>query len=149
MAKSYNLSTRNDFPKALFEDTIETLTTLRNAKIKIGLVTATTLSSLENDFTTLNISKELFDYIQTEEDTIYHKPDSRVFEPALKWLAQENIHPNEVIYVGDSLGDMKAALGAGLQFLGVHTGLISLEEFRENQVNGVQRLKEITELLIP
>jgi phosphoglycolate phosphatase len=148
-AVSYNLHVRKDFPKTLFEDTIETLTILRNKEMKIGLVTATTLSNLENDFTTLNISKHLFDYIQTEEDTIYHKPDSRVFEPALKWLAQKHIYPHEVLYVGDSLNDMKAALGAGFQFLGVHTGLTSIEEFRQNQVNGIQRLREVTEILTP
>ena len=116
--------------------------------MKIGLVTATTLSNLENDFTTLHISKQLFDYIQTEEDTIYHKPDSRVFEPALKWLAQEGISPNEILYVGDSLNDMKAALGAGLQFLGVHTGLTSQADFRQHQVHGMQRLRELTQLLM-
>ncbi len=148
-AMSHNLCARKDFPKVLFEDTIKTLVFLRNTKMKIGLVTATTLSSLENDFTTLNISRQLFDYVQTEEDTVYHKPDSRVFAPALKWLAQEQIHPNEVLYVGDSLNDMKAALGAGLQFLGIPTGLTSLEEFRQNQANGIQRLREITELLTP
>jgi len=147
MAMSYNICTRKDFPKALFKDTIKTLTALRGAGIKIGLVTETTSSSLNNDFETLCISKKLFDYIQTEDDTIYHKPDTRVFEPTLKWLAQENIGPNEALYVGDSLNDMKAALSAGLQFLGVGTGLASLDQFKQHGVNSIRKLKELTQLL--
>jgi phosphoglycolate phosphatase-like HAD superfamily hydrolase len=104
---------------------------------------------LNDDFATLNIPEQLFDYIQTEDDTIYHKPDSRVFEPALKWLTKEKIQPGEVIYVGDSLNDMRAAIDAGLQFLGVQTGLTSLEEFQQNQSSGIQQLIELTRLLIP
>lgn len=147
MAMSYNICTRKDFPKQLFSDTIKTLTTLRKNSIKIGLVTATTFSSLENDFTTLNIPRQLFDYIQTEDDTIYHKPDSRVFEPTLKWLAKQGIQTDEVIYVGDSLNDMKAAQGAGLQFIGVGTGLVTPDEFKQNGVNAIKGLKEIIQLL--
>jgi phosphoglycolate phosphatase-like HAD superfamily hydrolase len=149
MAMSYNICTRTEFPKVLFKDTIKTLTALREAGMKIGLVTATTSSSLGNDFTTLKIPKKLFDYIQTEDDTIYHKPDSRVFEPTLKWLTQQNIRANEVIYVGDCLKDMQSALGAGFQFLGVQTGLTSLEEFKQQGVHGVERLKEVAKLLCP
>lgn len=146
MAMSYNIATRKDFPKSLFDDSIKTLTSFRKAGLKVGLVTATTLSSLENDFKTLNISKHLFDYIQTEDDTNYHKPDSRVFQPTIEWLAEQGIKPSEVAYVGDSLKDMAAAVGAGFHFIGVCTGLITLEEFEQQKAAAVKRLAELLPL---
>ena len=146
MAMTYNIATRKDFPKSLFEDTIKTLKNLRKRKMKIGLVTATTQSSLTNDFKTLHISEKLFDYIQTEDDTIYHKPDPRVFGPTLNWLSENEIKREEVVYVGDGLNDMKAAQGAGLEFIGVGTGLTSLEEFAKHQVRAIPKLSDILEI---
>ncbi|MGB7978250.1 MAG: HAD-IA family hydrolase [Chlamydiales bacterium] len=147
MAMSYNLATRSQFPKLLFKDTISTLKKIRKMGKKMGLVTATTTSSLDNDFKTLNISKKLFDYIQTEDDTSFHKPDKRVFAPALQWIASEQITPKEVIYVGDSLNDMEAAIGAGFQFIGVSTGLVSVEEFAQRNVKALKKLSDLESLI--
>lgn len=143
MAMSYNLATREKFPKSVFEDTLDTLATLQKSGLKLGLVTATTLSSLEHDLKTLKISKDLFEYIQTEDDTVVHKPDPRVFDPMLRWLSAQNIQPSEVVYVGDAITDMKAALGAGFSFIGVCTGLISSEEFARQNVQSIQRLGDL------
>jgi HAD superfamily hydrolase (TIGR01549 family) len=145
MAMSYNLATREKFPKSVFEDTLDTLATLQKLGLKLGLVTATTLSSLEHDLKTLKIPKDLFQYIQTEDDTVVHKPDPRVFDPMLRWLSAQNIQPSEVVYVGDAITDMKAALGAGFSFIGVCTGLISSEEFTRQNVQSVQRLGDLKE----
>lgn len=142
-AMFYNTCARANFPKRLFDDTLETLEALRKTGIKTGIVTATTLLSLENDFATLGISRELFDYIQTQEDTMFHKPDPLVFEPALQWLLENGIQPHEVIYVGDSLNDMRAAIDAGLHFIGVGTGLVSIEEFAEHKASVVKKLSEV------
>lgn len=143
MAMAYNIATRSLFPKKLFPDTLLTLKTLREMGKKIGLVTATTTSSLEHDFHTLGIEKKLFDYIQTEDETIVHKPDPRVFEPTFSWLKEAKISPSQVIYIGDHLNDMRAALGAGFQFIGVGTGMVSLKEFSENSVKAVSKLKDL------
>lgn len=143
IAMSYNIATRSKFPKTLFKDTISTLSTLHGLGKKLGLVTATTCSSLEYDLKTLRIPSELFDYIQTEDDTVFHKPDSRVFDPALLWAAKQGIQPHEVLYVGDHLNDMFAARGAGIGFIGVGTGLISTEEFKEHQAKGISHLSDL------
>ncbi|WP_414479912.1 HAD family hydrolase, partial [Pseudomonas aeruginosa] len=74
------------------------------------------------------------DYTQTADDTPFHKPDPRVFEPALTWLETQDVRPEEVYYIGDGLHDMKAALGAGFNFLGVETGLVTAEQFAEHNV---------------
>lgn len=146
MAMSYNICTRKDYPKALFEDTLATITGLRNAKIKTGIVTSTTNSSLDNDFKTLGISRQLFDYIQTEDETIFHKPDSRVFEPTLKWLAQQKIKPSEALYIGDSLTDMNAVAGVGIQFLGITRGLTTQKEFEKHGGRAIKKLADLSKL---
>ena len=147
IAMSYNIATRSKFPKTLFKDTIRTLSTLRSLGKKLGLVTATTGSSLEYDLKTLGIPIELFDYIQTEDDTVFHKPDLRVFDPALLWMAKQGIQPHEVLYVWDHLNDMLAARGAGIGFIGVGTGLISAEEFKEHRVKGINQLSGLIDEL--
>lgn len=143
IAMSYNIATRNQFPKKRFNDAIETIQALRGKQILTGVVTATTRSSLEHDWRTLHMEKELFDYIQTEDDTAIHKPDPRVFSPALEWLKAAEISPSEVAYIGDSLNDMKAAQGAGFIPIGVATGLITVEEFTRFGVKGIQNLSEL------
>lgn len=145
-AMAHNLSTRHFFPKLLPDDTIETLESLHKMGKILGLITATARFSLENDLKTLGIPKSLFDYIQTEDDTNVHKPDPAVFNPIKEKLLQSNIHPHEVVYVGDGLHDMKAAKGAGFNFIGIGTGLVTPEEFQSHQVVGIHSLKELLSL---
>lgn len=145
MAMSYNIATRDKFPKLLFKNTIKTLKAIRESGKKVGLVTSTTRSSLKHDFLTLNIPAELFDYVQTEEDTLFHKPNPGVFDPVLKWIEQEEIQPHEVLYIGDHLYDMVAAQKAGFGFIGVGTGLISVQEFKQHSVDAVSELIHLLE----
>lgn len=143
-AMAHNIATRDLFPKRCFEGTVETLAALRAQGLKIGLVTATARFSLQHDFLTLHIPETLFDYVQTEEDTKFHKPDPLVFAPTIGWLAEQHIAPCETIYVGDTLNDMRAALGAGFQFIGVGTGLVSPEEFEKENVRAVAKLSDLS-----
>ena len=83
-----------------------------------------------------HIKAVFFDHDDTLVNTIepiwkLHKHDPRVFEPALSWLKERSIQPEEVLYVGDSLNDAAAALGAGFSFLGVETGLFTAAQFRK------------------
>ena len=132
-----------DFPKILHDDTLSTLALIKNSGKKIGVITATTRPNLMYDFKTMRFPSNLFDYTQTEEDTAYHKPDPRVFEPTLNWLKQNKVKTSEVIYVGDGLHDMKAALGAGFDFIGVSTGLITQSEFIKHGVKAINRLSDL------
>jgi phosphoglycolate phosphatase len=128
-ALSRVMDIHKNFPKLLFEDTIPTLETLHQGGIKLGLVTAASRFSLEHDLDDLAIPRSLFDFIQSEEDSEFHKPDPRVFTAALTWLEAQHISPEEVTYVGDGLHDAKAALGAGFNFIGVETGLVTHKQF--------------------
>lgn len=143
MAMSYNIATKDRFPKTIFRDTLATLKFFRKEKKKIGLVTATSLHSLRCDFQHCGILDNYFDYIQTEDDTVFHKPDPRVFGPTLKWFAENHIEPFEVLYIGDHLKDFEAAKGAGFKFIGVVTGITLAEEFAERQVPYVHQLSDL------
>lgn len=136
-------SIHRNFPKTLFADTASVLAAVRASRRAIGVLTATEGWSIRYDYESLGIALDLFDYIQACEDTVHHKPDRRVFDPALTWLAVRGIEPHEVLYVGDGLHDMRAAIDAGLSFVGVSTGLVSVSQFREHGVRAVTALSEI------
>jgi beta-phosphoglucomutase-like phosphatase (HAD superfamily) len=139
-AMAKNMATHEAFPKELFAATIPTLRHIKAAGKLIGIITATSRSSFEYDLTLHGVPRELVDYTQTANDTAYHKPDPRVFEPAVVWLAERQVEPNEVVYIGDSLYDMEAALGAGFAFLGVETGIVTAEQFAEQGANSIQNI---------
>jgi phosphoglycolate phosphatase-like HAD superfamily hydrolase len=134
----------SDFPKVIFDETVRTLQALKAAGKHIGIVTATSRRNLENDLDITGISRQLIDYTQTEDDTDYHKPDPRVFEPTVAWLSGLSVQPAEALYVGDGVHDMKAALGAGFGFIGVATGLVTQEDF---QVHGAQSVQTLGQLI--
>jgi len=137
------MATHKDFPKILLEDTKQVLAQLRKSGKKLGVITATSRRSFEFDLSTMKIPKSMFDYTQTEEGSEYHKPDSRVFDPTKKWLSRHGIKPSEVVYVADGLHDMKAALGAGFEFIGVSTGLVTQADFKKSGARSIRTLGDL------
>lgn len=129
--------THADFPKEIFAATVPTLKHIKAAGKLIGIVTATTRFSFEYDLDLHQVPRELIDYTQTADDTSYHKPDPRVFEPAIDWLKEQQIQADEVMYIGDGLHDMRAAVGAGFSFLGVETGLVTAKQFQAENAKSI------------
>jgi phosphoglycolate phosphatase-like HAD superfamily hydrolase len=146
-ALANNASCHEDFPKVLLSETIPTLEQIHSQGKLIGILTATSRFSFEHDLTLHKIPRELIDYTQTADDTPFHKPDPRVFGSALKWLAKHHIAPNEVLYVGDSLHDMRAAQDAGLNFIGVETGLVTAEQFSEHAVESIPTITALSKII--
>jgi phosphoglycolate phosphatase-like HAD superfamily hydrolase len=142
-AMAHTLTHHQEYPKLLLPHTIPTIKHLRAAGKLIGIITATSRTSFEHDVTSLGIPKDCIDYVQTAEDTPFHKPDPRVFEPAIAWLKAQNITPDEVMYVGDGLQDMKAAIGAGFSFLGVETGLITADQFTAAEAKSIPDIGQL------
>lgn len=142
-ALDHNVAHHTEFEKGMFEATVPTLRKLKAKGKLIGIITATSRFSLEHDLKHHKVPLELIDFIQSSDETNYHKPDPKVFNPVIKWLNEKGIKNDEVLYIGDGLHDMKAALGAGFNFLGVQTGLISAEEF---ETSGAQSISSISEL---
>jgi phosphoglycolate phosphatase-like HAD superfamily hydrolase len=142
-ALANNTACHEDFPKELFEATIPTLARVKAAGKLLGIVTATSRFSFEHDLDHHQIPRDLLDYTQTADDTAFHKPDSRVFDPLLEWIETHDIKPDEVLYAGDGLHDMKAALGAGFDFIGVETGLVTPMQFKEAGVRSVPDISRL------
>ena len=140
---STSLAHHEEFPKPIFPESIPTLRRLHAAGKVIGIITATLRFSFKHDLDLHNVPRNIIDYTQTADDTNFHKPDPRVFDPAKLWLAERSIEPSETIYVGDGLKDMKAALGAGFRFLGVESGLVTADEFRQNGASSVASIAEV------
>jgi len=75
--------------------------------------------------------------LQGSEATDYHKPDGKVFAPALKLLAEQGIDKSSVVYVGEALSDLRAANDAQLGFIAVTQGLVDAAEFTATGVHTV------------
>ena len=120
---------------------------LKSLNILTGIVTSTSAESLQKDLRRYVLPSAFLDYIQTEDDTKFHKPDSKVFDPLMKWLSQHDITDQQVLYVGDGLHDMKAAQNSNFRFIGVTTGLITSEEFDKHGVISANGLSDLLEFL--
>lgn len=121
------LREKANFPKEIFPKSKELLNNLRLAGKIIALVTSTNTKSLALDFVHNALEDDTFDHVFTIDDTEYHKPDKRVFDP----LLSHGYKPEEVIYIGDARTDFMAARDAGFDFIGVATGLLSVEDFTQ------------------
>jgi len=83
--------------------------------------------------------------LQGSDETQVHKPDPDVFLPLIEKLRENSIGREDILYVGDSLDDLKAATAAGIGFIAITTGLYSEEDFRKNGAQII--LKDLTELI--
>jgi HAD superfamily hydrolase (TIGR01549 family) len=133
------------FPKELHDATTDTIQMLLERGIKLGIVTATNKVFLLRDLEHLNIPSEQFFFLQAADETDFHKPDPRVFEPILGELERRGISNDETMYVGDALTDWYAARDAGMHFIGVTTGLHTADEFKAaGAPNTIARLSELS-----
>ena len=141
--RAANRALEPQFPKNIHDDTIAVLGTLALHGIVTGVVTSTNSEFAVADLTRLHVPEDAFLFVQGAEATSYHKPDGRVFDLALARLAELGIHSFEVLYVGDAIMDHEAAVNAGIEFLGVATGFISIEQFQARGAEAIARLGEI------
>ena len=74
----------------------------------------------------------------------FQKPDPRAFDVLKPHLGEFN--REEVLYVGDHLGDMQAAHGAGLKFVAVLTGYFTRKEFLAQGLGGENIIEDVSKL---
>lgn len=122
-------SISDDYPKIPFPGTTEKLIELGSQGLVLGILTSMSKEGVDRDFTYLPYEEDWFFSVQTEDDTEFHKPDSRVFGPTLERLAEIGLTAADVVYIGDNVFDFQATTGAGIDFIGVATGLTSVSEF--------------------
>lgn len=118
-----------EFPKEYQPHALTMIAHLRAAGLRLGLMTGMFWEGAKIDLLHLKFPLEDFAVLQGSEATPYHKPDPRVFEPALETLKQSGIE-NGIVYVGETLNDYYAARDAGLDFIGVTLGSVDEATFK-------------------
>ena len=111
--------------------TVETvIRELFNQGLKLGIVTSKTNQEMIDEFNHFNLN-QYFDTIITASDTILHKPNPEPIQEAIDRL---KVDKKEVIYIGDSIYDMKAAHSCGVSFGLAKWGAQNLELFSEADI---------------
>lgn len=103
----------NEYPggAVVYDGVADVLKTLHPHLLQ-AVVSAKTRQQYEIDF----VQNGLHRYIDTAvlcEDTKNHKPDP---EPLLEGLKRLGLQAEEVLYIGDTCSDYKAAISAGIDF---------------------------------
>lgn len=143
------LSERKNFSRIPYKESVNTIRKIQNNNIKVGILSAGTKRYLVEELINLGFQVEEFSIIQGSDETEFHKPDPKVFLPIIQKLEKEGINKNEIVYVGDSVDDYLAATGAGLDFIGVTTGLYSEKDFKERGVKTIiNEIEEVVEKVI-
>ena len=128
----------------LFYDTIETLKTLKDRGINIGIVSSRMGARIDKILEHLNCRKYV-DHIIGYENVSTHKPNP---EGLIKALDYFKCNKKDVLYVGDSYIDAKAAENGQIDFIGVTTGTTSQKDFKEyNNIKIVNNLSSILEFV--
>lgn len=110
----------------LFPGIRETLTTLKEKGIHLGIVTSRSRAEYEKDFLPFGL-KEFFNTVICADDTLRHKPDG---EPVREYLRRQNAQPEEAVYIGDTVYDMACAADAGVEGALALWGCASPEHIR-------------------
>ncbi|QIN82118.1 HAD-IA family hydrolase [Rubrobacter tropicus] len=112
-----------------FPGIAESLQRLRDAGVKVAVVTSKRRRSVEMALEALPSLDLVVDRFVTLEDTTEHKPNP---EPLLRGLELVGDVPKEnAVYVGDSPFDVQAARAAGLRSVAVSWGAFSEDTLRQ------------------
>ncbi len=131
-----------EYAKQSFAFTIPALGRAAEQGYQLAIVSNVADNLLKKDAESLGISLDEFSFVQTSDDgkTVHKKPDPRVFNPLLRAL---QVHPGQVLYVGDELKDYYAAHRAGLSFIGVESGMATSDEFTTAGARSVPTIENL------
>ena len=111
----------------LYPGVKEMLVSLREQGYRLGIVTTKFAYRVRNIMKKFDV-EDLFDVFIGVGDVTKVKPDPEGLFLAVKRLG---VKKEEVLYIGDSYVDAKAAEAAGMKFAGVLTGTTTREEFEK------------------
>lgn len=111
----------------LYPGVKEMLVSLREQGCRIGIVTTKFAYRVQNIMKKFD-AEDLFDVIIGVGDVTKVKPDP---EGLLLAVERLGVKKEDVLYVGDSFVDAKAAEAAGMKFAGVLTGTTTREAFEQ------------------
>ncbi|MBP1649682.1 MAG: putative phosphatase [Bacteroidetes bacterium] len=119
----------------------EVLRFLKSKNVRLAVFTGKGKRTTDITLGVLGIAG-YFDLIVSGNDVIRHKPDP---EGILKVIGAFDLRPQEVLMVGDSLGDIKASRGAGVNMAAVLWDSYDSERVRNAGAEYV--FHEVAELL--
>lgn len=96
----------------IFPEIAQTLNQLQSSGYKLGIVTSKLRQEFESDFPRFGLSG-YFETVVCADDTLEHKP---LPAPMYKYMEISKTASHELLYIGDSIYDMKCALGAAVDF---------------------------------
>lgn len=116
---------------------------IADAEKKIGLVTSTHQKYIKDKLVPLAHAgvDSLFETIITIDDAPNVKPAA---DPLLLCIKRLNVTGNKSVYVGDLRTDIRAGKAAGMQTIGVLTGIDDLDGLKNEQPNGI--IKSVADL---
>ncbi|WP_281890798.1 pyrophosphatase PpaX [Paenibacillus sp. YYML68] len=138
--REYNIRRHDELVQA-FPYVAETLHTLREAGVKLGVVTSKMRRTTDMGLKLTGIL-DYFGSVITVDDVERAKPDP---EGIFKAIAELGGKPEETLMVGDSHYDLEAAHNAGVACVGVSWSLKGLEYLR--QYNPTYLIDDMRELL--
>lgn len=127
----------------VFPEIYNTLTTLKETGVKLGIVTGSGETSLELLYSAG--VQELFDAVLIDADVTHRKPHP---EGLLKCMDALGADPANTVYVGDTAIDMQASRAAGMTAIAVLSGAgnsVSLCEAGAHRI--IQSHEGLTDLL--
>ena len=104
----------NEYPEGAtpYPGMVDTLERLQQLGVRQAVVSSKMRAQYQIDM----VGNGLDQYMETavlEEDTQLHKPNP---DPLLECLRRMDLNPDQVLYVGDTPSDSKAAQAAGIDF---------------------------------
>lgn len=128
-----------------YDDVADTLTALGNARIAMGIATNDEEISARTQMRALRLDGR-FSFVSGADSGHGAKP-----EPGMLLAFAEHIgaNPSEIMMVGDSTHDMRAARAAGMIAVAVGTGPASLDDLKPFADHCIQRLGELAGLVTP
>ena len=145
LAHNYKSIVKN-YQNQPYENTVPTLEILSH-QYKMGILSATAKSIVLYDMEQAGLPMNKFTYIQTEDDTNVHKPNPKVFAPMIRVMAEYEIVPADMLYIGDHPTDFQASTGAGLQFIGMAERTISAAEFATMGARSIDSIVQLPSVL--
>jgi len=133
-------------PVPLVPGTREVLFWLRRNGLQSALLTSRHKNSLNDILDRLDLGKE-FSVITSKEETLYHKPDHRVFYHTLEQLKEKHgILKKECVFMGDTPADIVAGQNAGIRTVVVQTGPYLLKHTKDYPIDLGDILNSIDDL---
>lgn len=142
LAKERYYSILHKFPNRTYEGVPALLKDLSKS-YKLGMVSASSLKLILPEFELSDIDTKLFEFIQAQEHTKVHKPDPKVFDPILDSFLKLNINKEEIVYVGDSKVDLKAAKGADLKFIAISGNSETASYWQKQNCHFVKDIRDL------